>query len=148
MRLHSLGEIMLKQLTYASRANRVMNIMDMNDILKTSRANNAALGITGALCLHDNIFLQQLEGEVTVVDALYERIARDKRHRDATVVDMSDIPRRRFDQWSMGLLVEDQDNSYIFDKHSPTGKFAPFTMGVANFRAFFSEIQDHTRWIS
>ena len=148
MRLHLLGEIMLKQLTYASRANRVMNIMDMNDILKISRANNAALGITGSLCLHDDMFVQQLEGAVSVVDALYERIVQDPRHRDATVVVMSDIPRRRFDQWSMGLLVEDQDNRYIFDKHSPTGKFAPFTMGVANSRAFFSEIRDHTRWIS
>lgn len=35
---------MLKQLTYASRTNRPMNIMDMNDILKISRTNNAAFG--------------------------------------------------------------------------------------------------------
>ncbi len=139
---------MLKQLTYASRASRAMNIMDMTDILKTARTNNAALGVTGALCLHDDIFLQQLEGEVAVVDALYERITRDPRHRDATVVDMSDIPLRRFDKWSMGLLVEDQENRDIFEKHSPTGKFDPFIMGVANLRAFFGEIRDHTRWIS
>lgn len=139
---------MLKQLTYASRANRAMNIMDMTAILKTSRINNAALDVTGALCLHDDMFLQQLEGEVTVVDTLYERIVRDPRHRDATVLDMTNISSRRFERWSMGLLVEDQENRHIFENHSPTGKFSPFTMGLANLRAYFNEIQGHTRWIN
>lgn len=104
--------------------------------------------MTGALCLHDGMFLQQLEGEVATIDALYERIVRDERHREATIIDMADIPRRRFDSWSMGMFAEDADNRYVFEKHSSTGKFDPYTMGVANLRAFFGEILDHTRWIS
>jgi hypothetical protein len=139
---------MLKQLTYASRTNRPMNIMDMNNILKTSRTNNAAFGVTGALFLHDDMFVQQLEGETATIDALYERIVQDERHREVTIIDTADIPRRRFESWSMGMFTEDAENRYVFQKHSSTGKFDPFTMGVANLRAFFGEILDHTRWIT
>lgn len=125
-----------------------MNTIDMTDILKSSRINNEALDIIGALCLHNDMFLQQLEGEAAVVDTLYKRIVRDPRYRDETVLDMTSIPSRRFDRWSMGMLAEDQKNRHIFENHSPTGKFSPFTIGIANVRTFFNEIQGPTRFTS
>ena len=138
---------MLKQLTYASRATRFMNIMDMKDILSVSRVNNLALGVTGALCIHNDTFLQQLEGESDIVGTLYDRIILDERHRDATIIDLTEISERRFGQWSMGMLVEDNDNRYMFQKYGNDGQFDPYTIGVDRLRAFFNEVLGHARWI-
>ncbi len=139
---------MLKQLTYASRATRSMNIMDLTDILKASRVNNLALDVTGALCIHSNTFLQQLEGEADVVTALYERIILDERHRDATILDLTEIPKRRFGKWSMGMLMDDKDSHPLFEKFTHNGQFDPYKMGVEPLRAFFKDVLGHTRWIN
>ena len=138
---------MLKQLTYASRATRFMNIMDMNHILKTSRVNNPVLGVTGAMFIHNNTFLQQLEGEDDVLVSLYERIVLDDRHRDATILDLTEIAERRFGNWSMGMLVEDNETRQLFEKYSQNGQFNPYTLSVDKLRAFFNEIQNQTRWV-
>lgn len=124
-----------------------MNIMDMNDILKTSRVNNLALGVTGALCIHNNTFLQQLEGESDIVGTLYERIILDDRHRDATIIDLTEISERRFGNWSMGMLIEDNDSRYLFQKYSQEGRFDPYTLGVDKLHAFFNGVLGHARWI-
>ena len=58
---------MLIQLTYASRTSRVLGPADIKDILSASQRNNARAGITGALCLNNGIFLQQLEGDRAAV---------------------------------------------------------------------------------
>ena len=95
---------MLIQLTYASRTARILGPMDVKDILGASQRNNSRLGVTGALCLNNGIFLQQLEGDRTVVNALYHRLLKDTRHCEPAVLDFGEIPYRRFPGWSMGLL--------------------------------------------
>ncbi|MDT7515051.1 BLUF domain-containing protein [Rhodoferax mekongensis] len=73
---------MLIQLTYASRSAAILGPGDVKDILQIFARNNQAAGITGALCLSNGIFLQQLEGDRTVVNALDHRILKDSRHKD------------------------------------------------------------------
>ena len=70
-------------------------------ILAKSRKNNAARGIVGSLLFGDGCFLQCLEGNADVVDALYERIRTDPRHRDVTVLSRRDISSTSFGAWSM-----------------------------------------------
>ena len=65
---------MLIQLTYASRATDRLGPTDIKEILAASRRNNTPLGITGALCIHNGIFLQILEGDRQAVSTLYHRI--------------------------------------------------------------------------
>ena len=83
---------MLIQLTYASRTSRLLGPADVKDILGASQRNNARAGITGALCLNHGIFLQQLEGDRTAVNALYHRLLKDSRHKDTAVLDFGEIP--------------------------------------------------------
>jgi hypothetical protein len=65
--------IMLIQLTYASRTSRNISQSDLAEILAASQRNNARVGVTGALCLANGIFLQQLEGDRAEVNRLYHR---------------------------------------------------------------------------
>ena len=76
------------------------------EILRVARANNAALGVTGALMLYDDWFAQVLEGPEAVVATLFEKIRADKRH-DRVAVDRSDpAPARLFGTWAMALVAE------------------------------------------
>ena len=139
---------MLIQLTYASRATRILGPADVKDILAASQRNNAAAGVTGALCLSNGIFLQQLEGDRNVVNQIYTRILGDNRHKDTAILDFSEIAARRFGNWNMGLISTVAENRQVFLRYSGSNSFDPYTMGTASLRGFFDEIvKDGVRWI-
>jgi hypothetical protein len=139
---------MLIQLTYASRCSRVLGPSDVKEILQTSQRNNSAVGITGALCLANGIFLQQLEGDRDVVNKVYLRILRDSRHKEPAILDFSEIAARRFGNWNMGLISSVAENRQIFLKYSRTIEFDPYSMSTLSLRGFFEEIvQGGVRWI-
>jgi Sensors of blue-light using FAD len=138
---------MLIQLTYASRAVN-LGPADIKDILAASNRNNARLGITGALCLNNGVFLQQLEGDRETVSALYHRILLDKRHQDTCLLDFGEIPHRRFTGWSMGLLSSVEENRKIFLKYASSAEFDPYSMRASTLHAFFDEVVGNVRWLS
>lgn len=148
MGLIFLGVFMLIQLTYASRTSRVLGPSDVKDILQTSQRNNSAVGVTGALCLANGIFLQQLEGDRDVVSRVYQRILGDGRHKDPVILDFSETASRRFSTWSMGLISSVAENRQVFLKYSRSNEFDPYNMSPASLRGFFDEVvQAGVRWI-
>lgn len=139
---------MLVQLTYASRATNTLGPGDVKDILQSSARNNQTAGITGALCLSNGIFLQQLEGDRATVNALYHRILKDPRHTDPAILDLSEIVMRQFSGWSMGLVAATQENRQLFLKYSNSTDFDPYKMSANTLRAFFAEVLQNVRWLS
>ena len=130
----------LIQLIYAGRVSRALVPDDLKGILAASQRNNQRVGVTGALCLTSNIFLQQLEGDRTAVNALYHRILLDPRHRDPAILDFSEITSRKFTQWSMGSLAPLEANRNIYLKYSRSSSFDPYGMSSATLRSFFDEL--------
>ena len=138
---------MLIRLTYASRSKSI-GPSDVKDVLASSRRNNAALGITGALCFSNGIFLQCLEGERATVNALYHRILPDSRHNDPAILDFTDITFRQFGGWSMGLVSSTEEHRNLFLKYASGPEFDPYQMGTETLRAFFGELMTTARWLS
>ena len=138
---------MLIQLTYASRTSKTLLPTDLPAILAASQRNNARVGVTGALCLANGIFLQQLEGDRIAVNQLYHRILTDPRHRDPAILDFSEISLRKFTQWSMGSLSSLESNRAIYLKYSRSASFDPYTMSPNTLNAFFGEIMQNAAWI-
>ena len=139
---------MLIQLTYASRTSKTLVPEDLKDILAASQRNNSRVGVTGALCLANGIFLQQLEGDRTAVSLLYHRILLDPRHRDPAILDFSEIVARKFTQWSMGSLSSLESNRAIYLKYSRSASFDPYTMSPTALRAFFDEVMNNANWLA
>jgi hypothetical protein len=139
---------MLIQLTYASRTSKTLLSEDLRDILIASKRNNTRTGVTGALCLANGIFLQQLEGDRNTVSLLYHRILLDPRHRDPAILDFSEIASRKFTQWSMGSLSSLESNRAIYLKYSRSASFDPYTMSPTTLRAFFDEIMQNANWLA
>jgi hypothetical protein len=80
----------------------------VDDILHASRRNNAECEVTGALLATDRYFAQVLEGEREAVEAAYERIARDPRHKDIVLTLYESIEARRFPSWAMAYIGPSQ----------------------------------------
>lgn len=78
------------------------------EILRSARANNRRLGITGALVLYEwkGLFAQVLEGDESAVRGLFDTINQDSRHSNVEVREAGMAPRREFGRWAMSLVVE------------------------------------------
>ena len=75
----------------------------MASLLDYARENNDRLGLTGMLLSTDGSFFQVLEGDRSMVESLYLRIATDKRHCQITKIVQEPIQERAFAQWTMGF---------------------------------------------
>ena len=91
------------ELIYGSSACQPMTWEQIEDLLRTSRAKNAAKGVTGLLLYQDGSFIQALEGEAAAVEELFREIAADPRHSGVLVLSRGEIERRSFADWSMGF---------------------------------------------
>ena len=82
-------------------------------IVEVSRERNAEREVTGALIYTRARFAQILEGPAEAVDEIMDKISRDDRHRQVTVVDVRRTPQRRFADWSLCY----SGASHYIDKH-------------------------------
>lgn len=90
-------------LVYVSFATQPLDDAALKDILAIARKNNQELNITGMLLYRDSFFIQALEGEESVVNALYDKISHDPRHKGVLKVYSNAIPKRSFTTWAMGF---------------------------------------------
>jgi len=91
----------LYSLIYKSRCTSAADLDLVNSILDKSTRNNSANGVTGVLIATKTNFLQVLEGEFEVLNAVFERISRDPRHDKIQLISFREIEERRFKQWAM-----------------------------------------------
>jgi len=125
---------------YASTKMDALNKDDIENILLSSRKNNARAQITGVLCFSHNHFLQCLEGDRTFVNDLYNRIAGDKRHVNPFIIDYTEISERSFSSWAMGFVPDTEISRELILKYSPTGRFDPTEMSAASALGFLKAL--------
>jgi len=124
----------LIELIYASRCNVAPSTghrqgedvePEIGRILNQSRRNNEPQRIGGVLCFGNDIFFQCLEGERDVVEKLYDKLHRDSRHSEITLLRKKPINRRRFKSWAMKYLTLDRALREEFKRHGHR-RFDPF----------------------
>jgi hypothetical protein len=91
------------QLTYISTRHPQMDPLEVERILASSRRNNRRDGITGFLLFNGHRFLQHLEGPPAMVQATFERISADPRHRAVVVLGRKEVDSRIFAKWAMAF---------------------------------------------
>ena len=131
---------MLVRLMYASRALPGVNQDELLAILRKSKANNPALGVTGVLCFGEGIFLQALEGGRGAVNTLYNRIVGDARHTQVELLVYEEISERRFAGWSMGQVNMPRLNPALLLKYSEKPTLDPFAVSGQVSMALFEEL--------
>jgi len=126
---------MLIRMLYISTAVGPITTAVTGTILRTAQAHNAANGITGVLCQGQGVYLQVLEGERSQVDALYARIAQDKRHQNVVLYRQEDIT-RRYGKWAMAHI--DLAHADVADRQQPL--FDPYTATLEQVMAKMDEL--------
>jgi Sensors of blue-light using FAD len=117
---------MLVRCLYASRAVAPLTSAVMDSILEQSRRNNPRLGITGMLCMSDDVFIQVLEGGRDEVCELYKTIVGDSRHANVRLLVYEEITERRFGHWTMGHVNIAKVNASLLLKYSEKATLNPF----------------------
>jgi hypothetical protein len=125
---------------YASRAVPAIDQDELVAILRKSKANNPALGVTGVLCFSEGIFLQVLEGGRSAVNQLYNRIASDARHSNVELLCYEEIGERMFAGWSMGQVNMSRLNPGLLLKYSEKATLDPYAVSGHVSMSLFQEL--------
>ena len=80
---------------------------EIRRILEKARSNNSSLAVTGALLYNSGFFAQVLEGPLSGIQHIFEKIQRDVRHGEVTVLESSPTGARDFPDWSMAYVQSD-----------------------------------------
>jgi len=122
---------MLTRLIYASEAASHVTPETVQSILAQARQVNARLGLTGLLAFDSNVFLQVLEGPREEVNALFCRIAGDKRHRRVVLLEVASVHERHFGDWHMAFAPADGTHRRLYLRHCKRAQLDPFQMKAA-----------------
>ena len=107
---------MFHRLIYTSKANPPV---DFDQLVRDSQRRNVSFGVTGGLAVVNDVFLQYLEGDEAEVEWLFHRILDDERHYAVKVLERRAIPKRMFENWTMGHLAWVDETKMIFQSFSP-----------------------------
>lgn len=110
---------MLIELIYTSAAVRDYSDEELADILKKSVQNNQRHDITGLLLYSKATFMQAIEGETDKIDALFEIIKSDPRHRDIEEHLRTQIRERAFSKWHMGYRAIGKEDVVSLPNFAP-----------------------------
>jgi len=118
----------------------------IREILASSRRNNSGAGVTGALLFNSGCFGQVLEGGRRAIEATFERIQRDPRHDDVSLLDFQRVDARSFPTWSMAFVGTDRESAEKFGSIGSESGFDPSRMsGDHLFEALKRLTQDEER---
>lgn len=88
---------------YISQPTNFFNAVELVDLLKQSRENNLARGISGLLLYNKKYFCQYVEGDRDVVQSTVRKIDTDTRHKNLFVLSTGMTDKKLFPHWSMGF---------------------------------------------
>lgn len=86
---------------------------ELGELFSAARSHNKKNGITGALLLFDDTFVQTLEVDEEQVQALLARIQADSRHDSLEILDTSLVAGRVFARWAMAKVADDDESPDI-----------------------------------
>jgi Sensors of blue-light using FAD len=97
------------RLTYRShsRIGTAERKQQLGEIFSVARSANKKLGVTGALLINDDQFVQTLEGPEPAVRDLYTKISKDRRHEHVELLESGDVAGRVFGRWAMAKMAAD-----------------------------------------
>ena len=90
-----------------SRIGAAERKQQLGEIFSGARSANKKLGVTGALLISDEQFVQTLEGPEPTVRDLYAKIGKDRRHEHIELLESGDVPGRVFGKWAMAKVAAD-----------------------------------------
>ena len=102
-------------------------------IIEASHAANTRVGVTGALLFTSGVFIQALEGPLAAVEATFERICGDLRHRRVRLLEFVVAEDRVFGEWAMAEVTPTRELARLYPTlvSTDTGRLDAVTASTA-----------------
>jgi hypothetical protein len=97
----------LIRIVYLCSTTSGVNELEILRLLKQARIANRKQDVSGMLLYIGGCFLQTLEGDAPMVDAVSGTIFRDKPRLQLTQITREPIAEREFGEWTMGFATVD-----------------------------------------
>lgn len=110
---------MIHQLVYLSFSSSPVTKNSIEEILKKAEVNNPKLDLTGILICNSNVFMQLLEGTKENIMKLMDKVEKDPRHDQVTIVHEGDVDERFFPDWSMAFRDINEFNKDFIEELIP-----------------------------
>jgi Sensors of blue-light using FAD len=94
---------MLLNLVYISAATHLLTKEELVALMQKCSQRNVERELTGLLLYKDGNIMQVIEGPAQNVEAVFERIKKDPRHKSLMVLLKEPISSRNFPNWSMAF---------------------------------------------
>ena len=129
----------MQRLCYMSQANFSLSqeMSSLTAILTEARDFNARHHIHGVLYFADGCFLQCLEGSVTAIDLVMQRIGTDSRHQHLHIITQEEINTAIFTNWAMKFLSRQHRVKQFFNAHG-YDTFCPEQLNALQLNELFS----------
>ena len=133
----------LVQTIYYSAVNASLTAKDIEQILQSSRKNNAAKQLSGILAFNGQYFLQALEGLRSEVCETLSVIAKDPRHTAIYITSHREIAERDFSGWDMAYVGQSKFNRELMLHFSGHSDFVPSMLSGASSLALLKSLATH-----
>ncbi|SRX74878.1 BLUF domain-containing protein [Aequorivita antarctica] len=90
---------------YLSKQAEVLKDSELEDLFKYILEINPTLNITGALLHNNDFFLQVLEGDKETIKKLFDKIRKDKRHKNILMILNQKIENRIFNNYDANFSI-------------------------------------------
>ena len=99
---------MLSSIVYISEMSSPYGVDTIEKLAKKGEHERARYGLTGILFCYSDYFIEILEGMPDAVATIYDRIRRDSRHRQVTIVQDRLISERSYHHWSVRFVNKEK----------------------------------------
>ena len=135
----------LVSLVYCSTVAANIDMKNTREIYQLSRIKNKTNSITGLLCFNSKYFLQIIEGNGLAISDLYNKIINDPRHEKCYLMNLCNIEKRNFSDWSMGHVNLEKQKESLILKYSATKDFNPYNMIASSAYNLLLELRSLTK---
>lgn len=127
------------QLCYASTrlGDETELLSDLSDILAQARHFNAEQQIFGVLYYAEGHYFQCLQGEASVLEALFARILKDPRHHDVFRFPDEQVKQINFTEWSMKYVHKHSEIASLFNRMGHS-RFKPHVLDATALKGLLN----------
>ena len=135
------GEHITLSLTYIGRNSDSNSGIGLARLLEQWRRNNEKSGVTSALVVNDNYFIQNIEGPRPLINEILVKLISEYSYLVPHLSDIEEIEERRWDGFLLKYLTSSaEDEEYTLESVSSGADFNPYLMKSTQITSFLRTI--------
>lgn len=139
------GEHIILSLTYIGKNSDSNNGIELARLLEQWRRNNEKSGVTSALVVNDNYFIQNIEGPRPLINEILVKLINEYSHLGPHLSMVEEVEVRRWDGFLLKYLTSSvEDEEYTLKSFSAGADFNPYLMKSNQITSFLKAIFEDT----